>query len=136
MVQMQGLAMAWFLRAVLLPVPGMRHFVGYTDLLAVQWERLYGVQAGGHGRETYARHVAWLEEVVPDDRLVFFDVNDGWEPLCKALGKEVPEGIPFPRINDSEGIDRTARYHIRRGLVRWGVILAVVGVAAGFYGKS
>lgn len=67
MVQMQGSAMAWFLLAVLLPAPGMRHFVGYTDLFAVQWESLYGVQAAGHSRETYARHVAWLREVVPED---------------------------------------------------------------------
>lgn len=102
----------------------------------MQWERLYGVQARGHGRETYARHVAWLEEVVPEERLVFFDVKDGWGPLCKALGKELPEGIPFPCINDSEGINRTARYHVQRGLVRWGVILAAVGVAVGLYVKS
>ncbi|KAJ5358463.1 uncharacterized protein N7496_010876 [Penicillium cataractarum] len=135
MVQLQSLAMAWFLRAVLLPLPAMRHFVGYTDLLAIQWKRLYGPDAGSHGRETYAKHIAWLKETVPEDRLVLFDVKDGWEPLCKALGKEVPKDIPFPRINDSEEINRTAQYHIQQGLKRWGVILAGVAVAVGVYVK-
>jgi hypothetical protein len=136
MIQVQGLAMAWFLRAVLLPLPGMRHFVDYTNQLDIQWERLYGVQAGSHGCETYARHIAWLKENVPEDRLVFFEMKDGWEPLCKVLGKKVPEGVPFPRINDSEAIERTAQYHIKRGLVRWGAILAVVSGAVGFYVMS
>lgn len=103
----------------------------YTDQLAIQWERLYGVQAGSHGREAYARHIAWLKENVPEDRLVFFEVKDGWEPLCKVLGKKIPEGIPFPHINDSE-----ANEHIKRGLVRWGAILAVMSVATGYYSMS
>jgi hypothetical protein len=70
-----------------------------------------------------------LKEVVPEDRLVFYNVKDGWEPLCKALGKEVPKDKPFPRINDGAAIDQTARYHIWRGLTRWAAILGVVGVA-------
>jgi hypothetical protein len=111
----------------------MRHFVGYADLLVIQWKRLYGVEAGSHGRDTYARHIAWLKETVPEDRLVFFDVKDGWEPLCKALGKKVPEGIPFPRINGSEEINRTAQYHIQQGLMRCGTILAAVSLAVGVY---
>ncbi|KAJ5873520.1 uncharacterized protein N7473_013393 [Penicillium subrubescens] len=132
MIQAQGLAMAWFLRAVLLPLSGMRHFVDYTEQLAIQWERLYGVQAGSHDRDTYARHIAWLKENVPEERLVFFEVKDGWEPLCKVVGKKVPENIPFPHINDSEAIVRTAQYHIKRGLVRWGAILALVSVTVGY----
>lgn len=136
MIQVQGLATAWFLRVVLLLLPGIRHFVDYTDQLAIQCERLYGVQAGSHGRDTYARHIAWLKENVLEDRLVFFEVKDGRQPLCKVLGKNVPENIPFPRINDSEAIERTAQYHVQRGLVRWGAILAVVSVAVGFYVMS
>lgn len=36
MIQVQGLATAWFLRVVLLLLPGMRHFVDYTDQLSIQ----------------------------------------------------------------------------------------------------
>jgi hypothetical protein len=82
---------------------------------------------GMHGRETYDRHIEWLKEIVPEDRLVFFDVRDGWTPLCEALGLEPPVDVPFPRVNDSEAIERTIQYHLRRGLTRWAFIFAVVG---------
>ncbi|KAE8325388.1 NAD dependent epimerase/dehydratase [Aspergillus sergii] len=127
MDQVAGLATLWFLRVVLLPLPGMRHFVDYTDVLSGQWGRLYG--ASMPHRQVYELHVEWLKQVVPEDRLVFFHVSDGWGPLCEALGVDVPVDVPFPRINDSEAIVQTAKYHIQRGLVRWAGILSVVGVA-------
>jgi len=36
---------------------------------------------------------------VPADRLLVFDVADGWEPLCRFLGVPVPDE-PFPHVND------------------------------------
>lgn len=128
MAHVQNIAMRGFLRAVLLPVPGMRHFPDYGLLLGSQWERMYAIEAGSHDRVTYARHIEWLRETVPKDRLVFFDVKDGWEPLCKALGKDVPKDVPFPRINDSEAIQRTAEHHIRRGIWRWAAIIGALAV--------
>ena len=35
------------------------------------------------------------------DRLLVFEVSQGWEPLCKFLGVPVPKG-PFPRSNNRE----------------------------------
>jgi hypothetical protein len=40
----------------------------------------------------------WPEEVasrVPADRLLVYDVGEGWEPLCRFLAVEVPD-TPFP----------------------------------------
>ena len=45
----------------------------------------------------------WVDHVirtVPTDRLLTFNVKEGWEPLCKFLGKPVPS-TPFPRMNDT-----------------------------------
>ncbi|OOF93926.1 hypothetical protein ASPCADRAFT_209179 [Aspergillus carbonarius ITEM 5010] len=130
MEQISGLATLWFLRAVLLPLPGMRHFVEYISLLQLQWDRVYNGQRAHD--YIYHQHIAWLKEVVPSDRLVFFDVKEGWEPLCKALGKDVPD-IPFPRINDSKAIDQVAEYHIKRGLKRWAGAFAVVGIVTAWF---
>ncbi|KAJ5161184.1 hypothetical protein N7492_006576 [Penicillium capsulatum] len=129
---LQSTAMKAFLRAALFLVPGMRHFPDYGDALGAQWMRMYAINAGSHGRTTYARHMEWLKANVPEDRLVFFDVKDGWEPLCKALGKDVPKDVPFPRVNDAEALQRVAQYHIRRGIRRWAMVfgaLAAVGIA-------
>lgn len=37
---------------------------------------------------------------VPPERLLVFDVKQGWEPLCKFLGVPVPS-TPFPHLNDA-----------------------------------
>ncbi|KAE8398921.1 NAD dependent epimerase/dehydratase [Aspergillus pseudonomiae] len=124
--QVRSMATLWFLRVILLPVPGMRHFVEYIHLIGAQWVRLYATSMPD--RQTYELHIEWLKQVVPADRLVFFHVGDGWEPLCEALGVEVPVDVPFPRINDSEAIARTGKYHIQQGLMRWVGIGSVVGV--------
>ena len=45
----------------------------------------------------------WVEEVkrtVPKEKLLVFNVKEGWEPLCEFLKVPVPD-IPFPNTNDS-----------------------------------
>ncbi|KAI4121448.1 MAG: hypothetical protein LQ338_006355 [Usnochroma carphineum] len=123
---MEGISNAatmWFLRGVLFPLPALRYFVDYINVLREAWIKLYG-ESEPVTTLTYDRHIAWLKRTVPKDRLFFFDIKDGWEPLCAALGKDVPEGVPFPRINDGEAIDRFAKKHVQRGLVRWAEIFA------------
>lgn len=53
----------------------------------------------------YERHYAYVTSRVPPERLLVFNVKQGWEPLCKFLGKPVPD-IPFPRVNDSSMMKR------------------------------
>lgn len=40
-------------------------------------------------------HHAYVQRVVPEDRLLLFDAREGWEPLCKFLGKDLPH-VDFP----------------------------------------
>ena len=49
----------------------------------------------------YEAHVAAVSDAFSDDRLLKFDVREGWEPLCAFLDKPVREG-EFPRSNSSE----------------------------------
>lgn len=56
--------------------------------------------------EVFNRHVATVKESLPADRLLVFDVREGWEPLCRFLGVDVPDGEPFPHLNDSETMAR------------------------------
>ncbi|KAJ7485540.1 hypothetical protein FB451DRAFT_1230196 [Mycena latifolia] len=62
-----------------------------------------------------ARFIAYCEEIrrlVPKDRLLEFNVKEGWVPLAGFLGKEVPV-TPFPRVNDTEQFQKRAA--TRRG---------------------
>uniref|UniRef100_A0A6U1K0N7 Sulfotransferase n=1 Tax=Tetraselmis chuii TaxID=63592 RepID=A0A6U1K0N7_9CHLO len=36
----------------------------------------------------------------PKDKLLVFRASEGWEPLCKFLGKPVPD-VPYPHVNDA-----------------------------------
>ncbi len=51
--------------------------------------------------EAYEAHSAAVEAAIPAERLLVFEVKQGWEPLCGFLGHEVPDQ-PFPRSNNRE----------------------------------
>lgn len=67
------------------------------------------------GRQTFGTDVADREAglrafdkrrdevraAIPEDRLLVFNVAEGWEPLCDFLGLPVPE-TPFPRANNRQ----------------------------------
>ncbi len=44
---------------------------------------------------------------VPADRLLVFRVQDGWAPLCRFLGRQVP-AEPFPHLNEGPDTVRAA----------------------------
>jgi hypothetical protein len=47
---------------------------------------------------TFEAHNARVQATVPPERLLVYRVQEGWEPLCAALGVPVPDE-PFPRYN-------------------------------------
>lgn len=49
----------------------------------------------------FLAHEAEVKGTIPADRLLVFDVREGWEPLCRFLEVPVPDG-EFPRLNDAE----------------------------------
>jgi hypothetical protein len=51
--------------------------------------------------EAFEKNTAAVRAAIPQDRLLVFDVKDGWAPLCAFLGVPVP-GKPFPRSNSRE----------------------------------
>jgi hypothetical protein len=58
--------------------------------------------------KTLAVYRAWIEEVkhtVPADRLLVYQVKEGWKPLCDFLGIAVPD-MPFPHINERKSFER------------------------------
>jgi len=46
----------------------------------------------------YRRHNAHVMQSAPKDKLLVWDLSDGWKPLCEFLGKPVPN-VPFPHSN-------------------------------------
>jgi len=75
------------------------------------WDR-GGLFNGRFREREYAMEVfeSWnqsVREFVPPERLLVFDVREGWAPLCAFLEVPVPNR-PFPRVNQ--------RWHMQMGV--------------------
>jgi hypothetical protein len=54
-----------------------------------------------HIKASFDRHNATVKAALPPDRLLVFEVAQGWAPLCAFLGVPVP-AMPFPRVNSTK----------------------------------
>ncbi|NND34068.1 MAG: sulfotransferase family protein [Saprospiraceae bacterium] len=50
---------------------------------------------------------AKIKRTIPRDKLLEFNVKDGWGPLCQFLGHETPS-VPFPRSNSTSEFNARA----------------------------
>ncbi len=53
-----------------------------------------------HAIRVFRAHNATVREAVSADRLLIYEIGEGWGPLCELLGVDVPDE-PFPHLNDS-----------------------------------
>lgn len=61
-----------------------------------------------HLISVFQRHAEDVQSIVSKDRLLTYDVAEGWGPLCGFLGVEVPED-PFPFTNTTVEFQERAR---------------------------
>ena len=69
----------------------------------------------------------YLRRELGDD-IHFFNVKDGWGPLCELLEVDVPD-TAFPQANDGVAIQQEVTRAIRFGLILWGAIVGgIIGM--------
>jgi hypothetical protein len=51
--------------------------------------------------EVYEHHNEAVQREIAPDRLLVYEVSQGWQPLCDFLGVSVP-AEPMPRVNSTE----------------------------------
>lgn len=61
-----------------------------------------------HVLEVYRKHNAAVTAELPSDRLLTYDVKQGWEPLCEFLGVAVPDE-DFPHTNTTADFQSRAK---------------------------
>lgn len=47
----------------------------------------------------YKAHIEEVKRTVPTDKLLVYNVKEGWKPLCDFLGINGIPDVPFPNIN-------------------------------------
>lgn len=87
-------------------MPAQPSFDRLNELLAYNYEMytllIYDAQHGTKkALEWYEEYVKEIQRIVPKERLLVMNVKEGWEPLCRFLGKEVP-GWEFPKVNTTD----------------------------------
>jgi hypothetical protein len=116
--------------------PRMRAFRRMIDRL---WDRMFRdrFEDRAFAIEVFNRHNEQVRRNVPADRLLVYEVSQGWDPLCAFLGVTVPEGKPFPHLNDTAAfrarIERGARIVRTIGYAALGaaaLVLILIAVAA------
>lgn len=105
---------SWFIWLVARFSPQL--FWSYEHQPNLLWRHLFrsGRQSSSFGirscgKWVYREHCAMVRGLMvgQENRYLEWKVEDGWGPLCKFLGKEVP-AEPFPRLNDASAFEQAA----------------------------
>ncbi|WP_328817206.1 sulfotransferase family protein [Nonomuraea cypriaca] len=70
-----------------------------------------------HVIEVFERHIAEVKTEIQDERLLVYEVGEGWGPLCAFLGVPVPE-VPFPQVNERAAFRRKRPRRLLRLILR------------------
>lgn len=108
---------AWVKRLI----PFTQRWLDMTDQLI--WSGMFDgrFEDEEHATAVFQEHIRQVREHCDPERLLVFQVSEGWRPLCDFLGVPVPDG-PFPHVNDSKSLQR------RFAGIRWGTRLAPVAL--------
>jgi len=89
------------------------------------WQRSHGgtMENKQAAIARYEEHINEVKAAVPPDKLLIFSVDQGWEPLCTFVGKDVPDK-PFPNVNDRKEIQETIS-----GITKGAYTFIAIGVA-------
>lgn len=104
-------------------------------------KRMFGDVVDGDfprtGVYVYEEHNELIRKLVPKERLMVFNVKQGWVPLCEFLGEEVDEKMMvggFPHVNEGQAfVDKVlGKQAMMRRKIRDGILAVVVGLVALF----
>jgi len=64
-----------------------------------------------------------------EGEVLVFNVKQGWAPLCKFLGVDIPQDVPFPKLNDAQHLQRQIIFGKVVGSFLWTFVGLFVAVA-------
>lgn len=65
-----------------------------------------------HAKAVFQKHIEDVKAYVPKDKLLVFDVAEGWQPLCEFLNTPVP-AEDFPHLNKKENFHEMVKGMIK-----------------------
>jgi len=80
-------------------------------------------------KRSFEEHNNAVIRECPKDKLLVFRASDGWGPLCKFLGKPVPD-VPYPHLNDTAQFKRNTN---PLNVIGWCILGSPVVLLAGLW---
>ncbi|VDP70662.1 unnamed protein product [Echinostoma caproni] len=114
------------LKELIILTPGFEHMTDQSVSLALG--KNLDLNDDEQMKQAFVRRNEEVKLVVPADRLLVFQVKEGWEPLCRFLGKPIPE-VPFPHVNDRQSMKERLKQFQRRANIVVASSLILLGVA-------
>jgi hypothetical protein len=69
--------------------------------LTLMFKYAFGEDFARNGKQRFIAHNEEIRSLVPKENLLEFHPKDGWAPLCKFLGQDIPDE-PFPHSNEAK----------------------------------
>lgn len=80
----------------------------------------------------YQRHLREVCAEIDEERLLVYNVGEGWEPLCNFLGRPIPD-IPFPRTNSRRNL-QAAVWAIQG--MKWLILTIPILIAVAIFAQA
>ncbi|KAF8583144.1 hypothetical protein K439DRAFT_1661425 [Ramaria rubella] len=65
-----------------------------------EWEKYHQGRIFTHTQQEFLDHIERVKQIIPADKLLVYEVGEGWDRLVEYLGVPTPTE-PFPRVNDT-----------------------------------
>ena len=62
-----------------------------------------------YAKTVFLNHIEQVKNSVAEEKLLIYEVTQGWQPLCDFLKLTIPEGEPFPNVNDTNTMKQLIR---------------------------
>lgn len=85
-----------------------------------------------YAQAVFQQHIEEVKKNVPSEKLLVYDVKQGWEPLCAFLGVEIPGDKPFPHLNERANFTGIRLWQ-RSSRQAAGIVLGVGALVALFF---
>ena len=84
-------------------------------------------------KKKYREHNERVQAIIPKEKLLMYNVKQGWKPLCEFLGCEIPER-EFPRENVGDArAQKGIKSKLQLGTMKLFVIFAALGFLASVF---
>lgn len=83
---------------------------------------------------SFNAHNDRIKRECPPEKLLVYDITEGWEPLCKFLKKPIPD-VPFPHVNDTAEFQKHLNAMTNLGYITAAASILIPAVAGYFLAK-